>query len=80
MDAYEMALAIAPLDKFIDDLSTWYLRRSRDRIKDGDKDAKQTMYFVLKNLVKIMAPFAPFCAENEWLKLRNAGSSHYRTG
>jgi isoleucyl-tRNA synthetase len=70
MDAYEMALAIAPLDKFIDDLSTWYLRRSRDRIKDGDKDAKQTMYFVLKNLVKIMAPFAPFCAENEWLKLR----------
>lgn len=70
MNAYEMALAIAPLDKFIDDLSTWYLRRSRDRIKDGDKDAKQTMYFVLKNLVKVMAPFAPFCAEGEWLKLR----------
>ncbi len=70
MDAYEMALAIAPLDKFIDDLSTWYLRRSRDRIKDGDKDAKQTMYFVLKNLVKVMAPFAPFCAESEWMKLR----------
>ena len=70
MNAYEMALAIAPLDKFIDDLSTWYLRRSRDRIKDGDKDAKQTMYFVLKNLVKVMAPFAPFCAESEWQKLR----------
>ncbi|MCX6747661.1 MAG: class I tRNA ligase family protein [Candidatus Nomurabacteria bacterium] len=70
MNAYEMALAIAPLDKFIDDLSTWYLRRSRDRMKDGDKDAKQTMYFVLKNLVKVMAPFTPFCSENEWLKLR----------
>ncbi len=70
MDAYEMAFAIAPLDKFIDDLSTWYLRRSRDRIKDEDTDAKKTMYFVLKTLVKIMAPFAPFCAESEWQKLR----------
>ncbi|MDQ3076087.1 MAG: class I tRNA ligase family protein [bacterium] len=75
MNAYEMALAIAPLDKFIDDLSTWYLRRSRDRIKDGDKAAKQTMYFVLKNLVKVMAPFAPFCSENEWLKLRNGNDA-----
>jgi len=75
MNAYEMALAIAPLDKFIDDLSTWYLRRSRDRIKEGDKDAKQTMYFVLKNLVKVMAPFAPFCAESEWLKLRKENDS-----
>lgn len=70
MNAYEMAQAIAPLDKFIDDLSTWYLRRSRDRIKDGDSGAKATMYFVLKNLTKVMAPFAPFCAENEWQKLK----------
>jgi len=47
------------------------LRRSRDRIKDGDKGAKQTLYFVLKTLAKVMAPFAPFSAEDIYLKLRN---------
>ena len=53
------------------DLSTWYLRRSRDRIKEGDKNAKQTLYFVLKTLAKVMAPFAPLAAEDIWLKLKN---------
>ena len=58
-------------------MSTWYLRRSRDRIKDeaanpaqGD-GARQTLYFVLKTLAKVMAPLAPFSAEDIWLKLRN---------
>jgi isoleucyl-tRNA synthetase len=46
------------------------LRRNRDRIKDGDVEAKQTLYFVLKNLVKIMAPFTPFASEDIWLKLK----------
>ena len=59
-----------PFDLFIDDLSTWYLRRSRDRMKDGDNDAKKTLYFVLKNVAKVMAPFTPFVAENIWMKLR----------
>ena len=56
---------------FIGDLSTWYLRRSRERIKDGDKDAKVTLYFVLKTLSKVLAPFSPFTAEDIWLKLKN---------
>lgn len=72
MEEYDVAEATKPLDLFIDDLSTWYLRRSRERIKDGDRDAKETLYFVLKNLAKIIAPFAPFAAEDIWLKLRNA--------
>lgn len=70
MEAYDMALATKPFDLFIDDLSTWYLRRSRDRMKDEDTDAKKTLYFVLKNLAKVMAPFTPFVAENIWMKLR----------
>ena len=57
--------------EFIGDLSTWYLRRSRERIKEGEVEAKQTLYFVLKSLAKIMAPFAPLSAEDIWLKLRN---------
>ena len=70
MQAYDMTEATRPLDLFVDDLSTWYLRRSRDRIKDGDVNAKQTLYFVLKNIAKLMAPFTPFMSEDIWIKLR----------
>lgn len=56
---------------FIDDLSTWYLRRSRDRIKDGNSGAKQTLYTVLKTLAQVIAPFAPFTAEDIWQKLKH---------
>ncbi|MEJ0001613.1 MAG: class I tRNA ligase family protein [bacterium] len=42
----------------------------RERIKEGDVEAKQTLYFVLKNLAKLMAPLAPFSAEDIWTRLR----------
>ena len=70
MEAYDMALASRPFEGFIEDLSTWYLRRSRDIMKDGDVEAKSTIYFVLKTLVKIMAPFTPFIAEDVWQRLK----------
>ncbi len=71
LDNYKLLEPTRAVRDFIGDLSTWYLRRSRDRIKDGDKGAKQTLYYVLKNIAKIMAPFAPFAAEDIWLKLKN---------
>ncbi len=75
MQNYDMAEATRPFDLFIDDLSTWYLRRSRDRLKDaGSEDstgAKQTLYVVLKTLAQVMAPFTPFVAEEIWQKLKN---------
>lgn len=71
LDNYKLLEPTRAIRDFIGDLSTWYLRRSRDRIKDGDKDAKQTLYFVLKTLTKIMAPFTPFTAEDIWMKLKN---------
>ena len=70
LDNYKLLEVVRGTRDFIGDLSTWYLRRSRDRIKTGDNDAKVTLYFVLKTLAKIMAPFAPFSAEDIWLKLR----------
>ena len=70
MEKYDISLATRPVESFIEDLSTWFLRRSRDRIKSGNKDAKRTLYFVLKTLAKILAPFAPFTVEDIWLKLR----------
>jgi isoleucyl-tRNA synthetase len=71
LDNYKLLEPTRAIREFIDDLSTWYLRRSRERIKDGDLEAKQTLYFVLKNLVKVMAPLAPFASEDIWQKLKN---------
>lgn len=70
MDKYEMALATKPFELFIEDLSTWYLRRSREALKDGDKGAKQTLYYILKTTSQLIAPFAPFIAEHVWQKLK----------
>jgi len=70
MDDYKLLEPVRTIKDFIGDLSTWYLRRSRERIKDGDKEAKETLYFIFKTLIKVLAPFAPFTAEDVWLKLR----------
>lgn len=73
METYKLLEPIRATRTFIDDLSTWYLRRSRDRIKDGDIDARQTLYYVFKTLAKIIAPFAPFAAEDIWQKIKKEG-------
>jgi isoleucyl-tRNA synthetase len=70
LDNYKLLEPVRAIREFIDDLSTWYLRRSRDRLKEGDNEAKMTMYFVFKTLAKLMAPFAPFTAEDIWQKLK----------
>ncbi|MCK4553487.1 class I tRNA ligase family protein, partial [Candidatus Parcubacteria bacterium] len=58
---------------FINDLSTWYLRRSRDRFKGEDEKDKQaalqTTGYVLLELSKVMAPFMPFIAEQIWQRV-----------
>ena len=79
MDSYKLLEPARAIKDFIGDLSTWYLRRSRERIKgtisiekiDDADGARVTLYFVLKTLAKIMAPFAPFAAEDIWQKLKN---------
>lgn len=72
LDAYKLLEPVRLLRDFIDDLSTWYLRRSRDRLREGDESAKQTLYFVLKTVSKYMAPFAPFFAESLYQNLKTA--------
>ncbi len=79
MDSYELDKAVRPIDKFVDDLSTWYLRRSRDRFKKESKDkvdAIRTTSFVLAEFAKSIAPFMPFLAESLWLGLKNKTSVH----
>ncbi|MEX0934798.1 MAG: class I tRNA ligase family protein [Candidatus Paceibacterota bacterium] len=72
LDRYELDRAARPFVDFVDDLSTWYLRRSRDRLKDDGVDkehAKATLRFVLKEIAKLIAPFMPFLAEDLYEKL-----------
>jgi isoleucyl-tRNA synthetase len=63
---YRLDLATRPLTDFIDELSVWYLRRSRDRFKEDTQDkadALATLRFVFKNLALVMAPSMPFFAD-----------------
>jgi isoleucyl-tRNA synthetase len=71
LNSYHLFEPTRLIRDFIDDLSTWYIRRSRDRIKDGDTDAKSTTYIVLKTIAKLLAPFAPFFSEDLWQKLKH---------
>ncbi|MDZ4205977.1 MAG: class I tRNA ligase family protein, partial [Patescibacteria group bacterium] len=70
LDEYKLLEPTRAIKDFVDDLSTWYLRRSRERIKNENVEAKQTLYVVLKELTKLMAPFAPFVSEDLYQKLR----------
>lgn len=82
LDTYKIFEPVRALRDFIDDFSTWYIRRSRDRIKDGDTEAKSTLYTVLKKLSQVLAPFAPFAAEDIWQTLKtdaDAESVHLST-
>lgn len=76
LEAYALDEATRPFDKFVDDLSTWYLRRSRDRIKDGDVQALATLAHVLRETAKLLAPFAPFFADWLWMQMGEKDSVH----
>lgn len=65
-EKYQLDVATRPIAGFIDDLSVWYLRRSRDRFKEADGDktkALATLRYVLHRLARVMAPTMPFYAE-----------------
>lgn len=76
-NAYELDKASRPILDVIDDVSVWYLRRSRDRLKSDDRADAQaalaTLRYTLKTLSLSMAPVMPFYAEYLWQAVR-AGS------
>ncbi|MFA6973347.1 MAG: isoleucine--tRNA ligase [Parcubacteria group bacterium] len=81
MENYELNRACRLLPKFIDNLSNWYIRRSRKRFwkseNDNDKsDAYLTLYHVLRLLSKLMAPFTPFIAEEIYRNITGEESVH----
>jgi isoleucyl-tRNA synthetase len=67
-DEYKLARATKPIVKFMDNLTNWYVRRSRKRFwkteNDGDKlQAYETLNYVLVETTKVLAPFMPFISE-----------------
>lgn len=65
-EKYQLDFATRPIAGFIDDLSVWYLRRSRERFKESGEDktrALATLRYVLHALSRVMAPTMPFFAE-----------------
>jgi len=57
------------LARFIDDLSNWYVRRSRRRFWDGDVAALATLHQCLTTVTQLLAPMVPFIAEHTWQEL-----------
>lgn len=79
LDVYEARLAALALEGFVNDLTNWYVRRSRRRFwkseADADKNAAYaTLYEVLTHLSKLLAPFTPFLAEAMWQNLTGNGA------
>lgn len=70
MEQYDLNRAVEPLVGFIDQLTNWYIRRSRSRFWSDDKEAFSALYAVLLDLVKIAAPFIPFLSEAIYQELK----------
>ncbi len=82
LEKFDAAGASGEIEKFVDDLSLWYIRRSRDRVgpaKESEHDSDDfyaTTYYVLSTLSKIMAPFTPFMTDMIYTNLTKEDSVH----
>ncbi len=63
LEAYDYPTATRAIRPFVENLSTWYIRLSRERFAAGDRDALHTLYSVLTRFVLVVAPILPFTAE-----------------
>jgi isoleucyl-tRNA synthetase len=76
MDDYDISGACGTVRSYLDALTNWYVRRSRDRFWSGDRDAFDTLYTVLETLARVIAPLAPLTAEEIWRGLTGERSVH----
>jgi len=68
LEEYNTIKACVEIREFAEDLSTWYLRINRDRISE-EKEAKETLRFILNNFSKIISPILPFISEKIYQSL-----------
>jgi isoleucyl-tRNA synthetase len=76
MDGYDLSGATAAVREFLDVLTNWYVRRSRDRFWAGDADAVDTLHTVLEVLCRVAAPLLPLTTEVVWRGLTGGRSVH----
>jgi isoleucyl-tRNA synthetase len=69
LEDFDSQIAGRALARFIDDLSNWYVRRSRRRFWDGDVAALGTLHECLVTLTQLLAPLVPFITEQVWQEL-----------
>ncbi|GHG26122.1 MULTISPECIES: isoleucine--tRNA ligase [Amycolatopsis] len=76
MDNYDVAGACQTVRDFLEVLTNWYVRRSRDRFWAGDKDAIDTLHTVLEVTSRVAAPLLPLTTEVVWRGLTGGRSVH----
>ncbi|PVV00851.1 hypothetical protein BB560_004751 [Smittium megazygosporum] len=81
MDQYRLYTVVPGLLKMVDQLTNWYVRFNRKRLKgengvDNRLDSLRTLFVVLLDMCRIMAPFTPFITETMFQSLRNFVSAH----
>jgi isoleucyl-tRNA synthetase len=69
LENYDTQRAGKLLSTFVDDLSNWYVRRSRRRFWQGDPAALRTLHEALETVTRMMAPLVPFITERVWQDL-----------
>ncbi|QYJ02450.1 isoleucine--tRNA ligase [Nocardioides panacisoli] len=76
LDAYAIADACETTRGFIDVLTNWYIRRSRDRFWEGTPEAMDTLHTVLEVVTRVTAPLLPLTSEEIWRGLTGGRSVH----
>ncbi|MEY3966732.1 MAG: hypothetical protein RLZ96_258, partial [Actinomycetota bacterium] len=76
LDLFDSYQASAKVRDFAEVLTNWYVRRSRDRFWEGDRDAFDTLYTVLEAVFRVVAPQLPLISEEMWRGLTGGRSVH----
>ncbi|WP_330273306.1 isoleucine--tRNA ligase [Lentzea sp. NBC_00516] len=76
MDVYDISGACQLVREYLEVLTNWYVRRSRQRFWDGDQDAIDTLHTVLEVVTRVTAPLLPYTTEVVWRGLTGGRSVH----
>jgi isoleucyl-tRNA synthetase len=79
-EAYWTPALVEAFEAFVDDLSNWYIRRSRRRFWDGDERALASLWYALARALQVVSPVMPFLADYLWRNLVDEGPESVHLG